>query len=163
MHARKPLTKAMKEEITKAATGGDTGKVNDVKDEDTKEEEVKQEEDKEGEQNGGEKAEKDDQERDKDSKRDVTLKERTGDVSRDWRRNGMLFSIDLSVGKTFVTDLSAIAKDDRWLDWLDSKVALLIDRNGVDPRAYGGKSYDEYVSHSDFAPKSGSNQSISFE
>lgn len=73
------------------------------------------------------------------------------------------FSIDLSVGKTFVTNLSAIAKDDRWLDWLDSKVALLIDRNGVDPRAYGGKSYDEYVSHSDFPPRSGSNQSISFE
>lgn len=35
--------------------------------------------------------------------------------------------------------------DDRWLDWLDSKIALLINRDGVDPRDYGGKSYDEYV------------------
>lgn len=104
MHARKPLTKAMKEEITKAATGGDTGKVNDVKDEDAKEEEVKQEEEKEGEQNGGEKAEKDDQERDKDSKRDVTLKERTGDVTRDWRRNGTLFSVDLPICEIFAAD-----------------------------------------------------------
>lgn len=33
--------------------------------------------------------------------------------------------------------------DERWLDWLDSKIALLINREGVDPRVYGGKSYDE--------------------
>ena len=36
--------------------------------------------------------------------------------------------------------------DERWLEWLDSKVALLIDRSGVDPRDYGGKSYEECVS-----------------
>ncbi|KIK65755.1 hypothetical protein GYMLUDRAFT_39277 [Collybiopsis luxurians FD-317 M1] len=36
--------------------------------------------------------------------------------------------------------------DDRWLDWLDQKIALLINRNGVDPRDYGGKSYDEELS-----------------
>lgn len=36
--------------------------------------------------------------------------------------------------------------DERWLEWLDSKVALLINRNGVDPPDYGGKSYEEYVS-----------------
>lgn len=35
--------------------------------------------------------------------------------------------------------------DERWLEWLDSKMALLINRSGVDPRDYGGKSYDEYV------------------
>lgn len=33
--------------------------------------------------------------------------------------------------------------DERWLEWLDSKVALLINRDNVDPRAYGGKSYEE--------------------
>ena len=33
--------------------------------------------------------------------------------------------------------------DERWLEWLDSKIALLINREGVDPRLYGGKSYDE--------------------
>lgn len=38
-----------------------------------------------------------------------------------------------------------ILPDDRWLEWLDSKIALLIDRDGVDPRHYGGKHYDEYV------------------
>jgi len=43
--------------------------------------------------------------------------------NRDWKRN-----------------------DERWLEWLDSKVALLIDRNGVDPRDYGGKSDDEELS-----------------
>lgn len=35
--------------------------------------------------------------------------------------------------------------DERWLEWFDSKIALLINRAGVDPRDYGGKSYDEYV------------------
>ncbi|KAG8956553.1 hypothetical protein FRC04_000031 [Tulasnella sp. 424] len=30
-------------------------------------------------------------------------------------------------------------KETRWLDWLDSKVALLIDRENVDPTVYGGK------------------------
>ncbi|KDR74495.1 hypothetical protein GALMADRAFT_250472 [Galerina marginata CBS 339.88] len=43
--------------------------------------------------------------------------------NRDWKRN-----------------------DERWLEWLDSKVALLIDRDGVDPRAYGGKNYDDELS-----------------
>lgn len=33
--------------------------------------------------------------------------------------------------------------DERWLEWLDSKIALLINREGIDPRDYGGKSYDE--------------------
>jgi len=33
--------------------------------------------------------------------------------------------------------------DERWLEWLDSKVALLIDRDGIDPRKYGGKHYDQ--------------------
>ncbi|KAI0069110.1 hypothetical protein BV25DRAFT_1818065 [Artomyces pyxidatus] len=49
-------------------------------------------------------------------------KEDPSDI-RDWRRN-----------------------DERWLDWLDSKIALLINRDGVDPRQYGGKSYDEELS-----------------
>ncbi|KAK0467917.1 uncharacterized protein EV420DRAFT_1501935 [Desarmillaria tabescens] len=35
--------------------------------------------------------------------------------------------------------------DERWLDWLDSKIALLINRDGVDVREYGGKSYDEIL------------------
>ncbi|KAJ2918266.1 hypothetical protein MD484_g2187, partial [Candolleomyces efflorescens] len=33
--------------------------------------------------------------------------------------------------------------NDRWLEWLDSKIALLISRDEVDPRDYGGKSYEE--------------------
>lgn len=43
--------------------------------------------------------------------------------SRDWKRN-----------------------DERWLEWLDSKIALLINRDGVDPKDYLGKSYDEELS-----------------
>jgi hypothetical protein len=33
--------------------------------------------------------------------------------------------------------------EDRWVEWLDAKIALLLDRDSVDPRAYGGKAYDE--------------------
>ncbi|CAA7259563.1 unnamed protein product [Cyclocybe aegerita] len=43
--------------------------------------------------------------------------------NRDWKRN-----------------------DERWLEWLDSKIALLTDREGVDPREYGGKSYEDELS-----------------
>lgn len=118
MHARKPMTKAMKEEITKAAGGGDAGKANDVKDEDAKEEEGKQEEDKDGEQNEGEKAVKGDQEKDKDGKRDVTLKERTGDVSRDWRRNGTLF-IDIPIRAKFLSLMFLLSQKmiAGWIGW----------------------------------------------
>ena len=31
------------------------------------------------------------------------------------------------------------------MEWLDSKIALLINRNGVDPRDYNGKSYEVCV------------------
>ncbi|KAF9815549.1 hypothetical protein IEO21_04549 [Rhodonia placenta] len=53
--------------------------------------------------------------------KDVSSKEKS--ENRDWKRN-----------------------DERWLEWLDSKVALLINRNGVDPRDYAGKSYEEELS-----------------
>ncbi|KAG6889025.1 hypothetical protein C0992_006721 [Termitomyces sp. T32_za158] len=53
----------------------------------------------------------------KEKEKDVK-KDRQGD--RDWRRN-----------------------DDRWLEWLDSKLALLINRDAVDPRAYSAKSYED--------------------
>ncbi|KAJ7087280.1 hypothetical protein B0H15DRAFT_306028 [Mycena belliarum] len=33
--------------------------------------------------------------------------------------------------------------DERWVEWLDSKMALLINRESVDPRDYGGKCYDD--------------------
>ncbi|KAF4602127.1 ssk1 response regulator receiver [Pleurotus pulmonarius] len=34
-------------------------------------------------------------------------------------------------------------KNERWLEWHDSKIALLINRDGVDPHDYGGKRYQE--------------------
>lgn len=58
--------------------------------------------------------------------------------ARDWKRNG-LFVKDSEV-KTLLT---SVFLDERWLEWLDSKIALLINRDGVDPRIYGGKSYEE--------------------
>ncbi|KAJ6627363.1 hypothetical protein B0H10DRAFT_1994098 [Mycena sp. CBHHK59/15] len=46
-------------------------------------------------------------------------------------------------GKDRSNDKDWKRTDERWLEWLDSKMALLINRDGVDPRDYGGKSYDE--------------------
>ncbi|KAI0080659.1 hypothetical protein K474DRAFT_1657465 [Panus rudis PR-1116 ss-1] len=60
---------------------------------------------------------------DKEKEKDAPKEKATEKDTRDWKRN-----------------------DDRWLEWLDSKIALLINRNGVDPRDYGGKSYDEELS-----------------
>ncbi|KII96062.1 hypothetical protein PLICRDRAFT_694151 [Plicaturopsis crispa FD-325 SS-3] len=67
-------------------------------------------------------AEKEKEEREKikvDDDEAPQVKEKPAET-RDWKRN-----------------------DERWLDWLDSKIALLINRDGVDPRDYGGKSYDD--------------------
>jgi hypothetical protein len=65
------------------------------------------------------------------------------DQGRDWKRNGKR-CVCVCVG-LYDTDNVSLSSDEKWLDWLDSKVALLIDRNGVDPKEYGGKNYDEYV------------------
>jgi len=56
--------------------------------------------------------------------RDTTGKDKAGDKKdsegRDWKRN-----------------------DERWLDWLDGKIALLLNKDGVEARDYGGKNYDD--------------------
>ncbi|KAH7930063.1 hypothetical protein BV22DRAFT_1055685 [Leucogyrophana mollusca] len=54
-----------------------------------------------------------------DEKEKETIVSKTTE-NRDWKRN-----------------------DERWLEWFDTKIALLINRSGVDPREYGGKNYDE--------------------
>jgi len=38
--------------------------------------------------------------------------------------------------------------DERWLDWLDSKLALLLKKGEVDPREYGGKDDEDELSKS---------------
>lgn len=43
----------------------------------------------------------------------------------------------------FECEFSFLIADERWLEWLDSKMAVLIHRNDIDPRDYGGKSYQE--------------------
>ncbi|KAJ7727954.1 hypothetical protein B0H16DRAFT_1383253 [Mycena metata] len=65
----------------------------------------------------GEEAPTEEKEKEKEKEQKTPGKDR-GD--RDWRRT-----------------------DERWVEWLDSKIALLINREAVDPREYGGKSYDE--------------------
>jgi len=44
----------------------------------------------------------------------------------------------------WVLALSTLFTDERWLESLDMKIAVLINRDDVDPRDYGGKSYEEY-------------------
>ncbi|KAI0939663.1 hypothetical protein AcV5_001002 [Taiwanofungus camphoratus] len=60
-----------------------------------------------------------DQEKTKEKDKEASTKEKLSE-NRDWKRN-----------------------DERWLEWLDSKMAVLIHRNDIDPRDYGGKSYQE--------------------
>ncbi|KDQ65023.1 hypothetical protein JAAARDRAFT_117492 [Jaapia argillacea MUCL 33604] len=64
----------------------------------------------------------DEKEKEKEKEKEVSVKEK-GSENRDWKRN-----------------------DERWLEWLDAKIALLVRRNEVDPQEYGGKSYDEELS-----------------
>lgn len=69
--------------------------------------------------------------------KEVTIKEKPSE-NRDWKRNGRCLLCRFS--KTL---MCIIYIDERWLEWLDSKLALLIDRDSVDPRNYGGQHYDE--------------------
>lgn len=114
-HVRKPLSKAMLDELKVAEA---------EKEKKDKDEEM---EDVEGVE----------QEREKE-KKEGTGKERHGD-NRDWKRNGLFLIVE-----GFENELiKYLDLDERWLEWLDSKLALLLNRDGVDPRAYSGKSYDE--------------------
>jgi len=78
----------------------------------------------------------DEEDIEKDEKKESPVKEKVSD-NRDWKRNG-------SSARVVPLNLANLHfPDERWLEWLDSKIALLIDRDGVDPRNYGGKHYDE--------------------
>jgi hypothetical protein len=74
---------------------------------------------------------------------DTEEKSKSKDVkrieSRDWKRNGMC-----DVALVGFLALVCFFADERWLESLDMKIAVLINRDGVDPRDYGGKSYEEY-------------------
>ena len=82
------------------------------------------------------KEDEEDIEKDEKKEKESPVKEKVVD-NRDWKRNG------LSACLVFLHLPNLRFLDERWLEWLDSKIALLIDRDGVDPRNYGGKHYDE--------------------
>lgn len=68
-------------------------------------------------------------------------RDKDGKDKKDDKRNG-----DSSEHVPFALGvLKSYFVDGRWLEWLDSKIALLINRDGVDPREYGGKSTEECV------------------
>ena len=112
-HARKPLSKLLLDEVKAEA-------------------EKAEKKDKDEDMGDTEAAEKD---KERDSKKEGHGKDRS--ENRDWKRNG-LSRIVLPVECPLIRHV-----DERWLDWLDSKLALLINRDGVDPHDYSGKSYDE--------------------
>ncbi|KAG6860310.1 hypothetical protein C0995_012862 [Termitomyces sp. Mi166 len=113
-HTRKPLSKAMLEEIKAEAEKAEKEKEKAEKKEDETMEGIDAEKEKE-----------------KDVKKD-----------RDWKRNGLHIFSSLP-SRRVLHSVADIMLDDRWLDWLDSKLALLINRDTVDPRAYSAKSYEE--------------------
>ncbi|EIN10253.1 hypothetical protein PUNSTDRAFT_84168 [Punctularia strigosozonata HHB-11173 SS5] len=116
-HERKPLSKSLREEYEREVANREKAEA----------EAREKVEEKEGEGEGGgaegvEGGEGGDGEK-KEKEEGKERKRRERGENRDWKRN-----------------------DERWLEWLDSKAALLINRDGVDPRDYGGKSYDEELS-----------------
>lgn len=100
-HVRKPMTKAMLEELRASPHAGDEG---------------------EAETNGDQ--------RDGDE-------EPTGEKPKvsDEKESGGRFK-----------DKDVTRADLRWLEAFDSKIAVVINRDGVDPRDYGGKDYQEELS-----------------
>lgn len=74
--------------------------------------------------------------------KDGLLKERDpkGGEPRDWKRNGnymMVFRAKVGADPRFSF------QDERWVETLDNKLALLINKDGIDVRDYGGKRYEE--------------------
>ena len=65
---------------------------------------------------------------------------KTGEV-KDAKRNGKS-PVDNTMNPRLIY---VWRKDERWAEWLDNKIALLINRGGIDVRDYGGKDYDEFV------------------
>lgn len=45
-----------------------------------------------------------------------------------------------------IVPASEALSDERWLEWLDHKIAVLADPAGVDPAEYGAKNYDDELS-----------------
>lgn len=130
-HVRKPLSEKAVEEIVAAREkakqqGEDVEMAQEVKSDDAKPEEQA---------GDGEEAT---QEKDKEQvkEKEKENKDKSAE-NREWKRNGEIEC------PTSVTQTDNVL-DERWIDWLDQKVALLINRDGVDPRDYGGKNYDEY-------------------
>ena len=115
-HVRKPLSKSLLQEV-KAAEAQKPEKDQNRDAEDEKDGDTVKEEPKE---------------------KEVPSKDAKAE-NRDWKRNGTCRSKPSEVSHAL------LVLDERWLEWLDSKLALLINRNGVDPRDYSGKSYDVYV------------------
>ncbi|KAM6495488.1 hypothetical protein JOM56_008194 [Amanita muscaria] len=71
-------------------------------------------------------------EADKEKKEDESV-DKNAEKEKEGRRDG----------KSSAENKDPKRNDERWLEWLDSKAALLINRDGVDPHDYGGKNYDE--------------------
>jgi len=41
------------------------------------------------------------------------------------------------------TDRKSDRSDERWTEWIDNKVSMLVNRSNIDPVEFGGKSYEE--------------------
>lgn len=133
-HVRKPLPKAPTPETEQKRESSPKPK------EEEQENAVKAEDD--GEEDGV-KEEKEDEKKGKDPQeksKEGMLRERDakGGEQRDWKRNGT--SHELSS-----LNHADASIEDRWLEWLDNRVALLINKDAIDVRDYGGKHYEECV------------------
>lgn len=133
-HIRKPLPKAPAPETEQKREASPKPKEED------QENATKAEDD--GEEDRA-KEEKEDEKKEKeplDKGKEGMLRERDakGSEQRDWKRNGTSHEL-------LLLDCTDTSVEDRWLEWLDNRIALLINKDAIDVRDYGGKHYEEYV------------------
>jgi hypothetical protein len=113
-HERKPLSKQLLEELRAQQEAAAAAEAEAVKAE---------------EEGGAPKVEGED-------KPAAPVKEKPNE-NREWKRNGSRRRYMQAF--RWLTPYA----DERWLEWHDSKIALLINRDNVNPADYGGKNYDE--------------------
>ncbi|VDC04076.1 unnamed protein product [Peniophora sp. CBMAI 1063] len=118
-HVRRPLTYAMRLDLEREEQKK-REKAEKEREEKELADKVKDEQDMEADGQAKDRAEGEEQK--EESKKESVKQDKLAEA-KDWKRN-----------------------DERWIEWLDSKVALLLKRDEVDPREYGGKAYEEELS-----------------
>ncbi|KAH8829755.1 hypothetical protein DL96DRAFT_1590281 [Flagelloscypha sp. PMI_526] len=141
-HQRKPLSAPMLEELKAEKAAATTVQENEDNMDVGVEEAEKEKVDEEAKEEEPASATEPGMDVDSETKSKVEGDEQTASVAGDVPSGGQ-GSGDRRRGRGGRDRFDPRRNDDRWLEWLDSKLALLLNKDGLDPRTYGGKSYDD--------------------